>query len=61
MSSIFPQSSLLIGSDDWGRWQMVTSIKNGGRHPFGMARLLPKKIKRELCNQGEEFLNFNYF
>ena len=28
--------------------QQFSSIKKGSRHPIGMARLLPKKIKREL-------------
>ena len=42
------QSSLLIGSDDLEKWQLFTRIKKGSRDPFGIARLLSKKLNGSL-------------
>ena len=58
---MFCQSSLLISSDDWGAWPLFTHIKKGGRHPFGMALLLPEKFRWELVVRGNKFWDLDFF
>lgn len=44
----FPKPSLLICSDGFGTVATFGTNQKGKSPPVGMARLLPKKIKREL-------------
>lgn len=56
--SMFPQSSLLIGSDDWGTVATFGTNQKGKSPPFRDGSATPEKNQKGACNQGEKFLNF---
>jgi hypothetical protein len=45
-----------IGSDDWERWQMFTSIKKGSRHPLGWLGYSRKKSKGSFVIKEKKFV-----